>query len=70
MNTLTWIANELTEDFVGDIYPLITDLYSMGGATYPSSNDYMGIFQLGTEAYSSATNVTFWAESLSIDIQK
>lgn len=60
----------MTETFVGDIYPLITDLYSMGGDGYPSSNDYMGIFQLGSEAYSSDTNVTFSASTLSIDIQK
>lgn len=67
---MTWITTELTENFVGDLYPLITDLYSMGGDVYPSSNDYMGVFSLGTEAYSSNSNVTFWASSLSIDIQK
>jgi hypothetical protein len=69
-NVLTWVASELTDTFTGDIYPLITDLYSLSGGIYPSSKDYLGVFSFGTEAYSSDKNVTFWAPTLSIDIQK
>ncbi|KAJ5923501.1 hypothetical protein N7454_008746 [Penicillium verhagenii] len=68
-NVLTWIASETTEEFEGDIYPLITDLYSLSGSTYPSKADYMGIFQFGTEAFSAASNVTFGVTELSIDIK-
>lgn len=70
-NVLTWVASgEMTEEFTGDIYPLITDLYTLTGDIYPSSSDYMGIFQFGTEAFSSNSNVTFAVPKLSIDIQK
>lgn len=67
---MTWVASETTDTFTGDIYPLIADLYSLAGPLYPSSSDYMGVFQFGTEAYSSSTNVTFWCPELYIDIQK
>ncbi|KAJ5595219.1 uncharacterized protein N7459_001427 [Penicillium hispanicum] len=66
---LTWVANSTTEKFSGDIYPLITDLYSLSGTKYPSKDDYMGIFQFGTETYSANSNVTFSARTLSIDIK-
>ncbi|KAJ5650746.1 uncharacterized protein N7484_004469 [Penicillium longicatenatum] len=69
-NVLTWIASETTEQFQGDIYPLITDLYTLSGSVYPSKEDYMGIFQFGTEAFSSNANVTFGVSELSIDIKK
>ncbi|KAJ6028658.1 hypothetical protein N7540_004234 [Penicillium herquei] len=69
-NVLTWIAANTTEEFSGDIYPLITDLYSLSGSNYPSKTDYMGIFQFGTEAFSADTNVTFSVSGLSIDIKK
>ncbi|KAJ5721526.1 uncharacterized protein N7483_009460 [Penicillium malachiteum] len=69
-NVLTWIAANTTEEFSGDIYPLITDLYSLSGSNYPAKTDYMGIFQFGTEAFSADTNVTFSVSSLSIDIKK
>jgi Glycosyl hydrolase family 12. len=67
---LTWVASEITGRFTGDIYPLITDLYNLSGDIYPSSTDYLGILSFGTETYSAARNVTFWASTLSIDIQK
>lgn len=69
-NVLSWVAAETTEAFTGDIYPLITDLYTLTGDIYPSNSDYMGIFQFGTEAFSSDKNVTFSVPKLSIDIQK
>lgn len=76
---LTWLASDsrtdpqakgkTTESFTGDLLPLITDLYSMTGEAYPSKSDYMGIFQFGTEAFSSGTNVTFWAPKFSVDLR-
>jgi hypothetical protein len=76
---LTWLTSDspndpaakgkTTETFTGDLLPLITDLYSMTGEAYPSKSDYMGIFQFGTEAFSSSTNVTFWAPKFSVDLQ-
>jgi len=60
----------LTEEFTGDVYPLIADLYTMKGDMYPSSSDYMGILQFGTEAFSSNSNVTFAVPKFSIDIRK
>ncbi|KAJ5267194.1 hypothetical protein N7478_010002 [Penicillium angulare] len=68
--TLTWVATENTASFNGDLYPLIKDLYSMSGSHYPNDTDYMGIFQFGSEAYSSDSNVTFAVSELSIDISK
>ncbi|KAF7715866.1 Xyloglucan-specific endo-beta-1,4-glucanase [Penicillium ucsense] len=69
LNVLTWLANPSTQKFTGDIYPLITDLYTLKGDVYPSSSDYMGIFQFGTEAYNSAKNVTFSVPKFSVDIE-
>ncbi|KAJ5724463.1 hypothetical protein N7493_006191 [Penicillium malachiteum] len=71
-NVLTWIAANTTEEFSGDIYPLITDLYTLSASSssYPSKADYLGIFQFGTEAFSADTNVTFGVTSLSVDIKK
>jgi hypothetical protein len=69
-NVLSWVATEATETFTGDLYPLITDLYTLTGDIYPSNTDYLGIFQFGTEAFSVDKNVTFSVSKLSIDIQK
>jgi hypothetical protein len=76
---LTWLASEsanvtpgdgkTTEAFTGDLLPLITDLYTRTGDAYPARTDYLGIFQFGTEAFTSSTNVTFWAPKFSIDLQ-
>ncbi|KAJ5168862.1 uncharacterized protein N7482_004456 [Penicillium canariense] len=68
-NVLSWVASEPQETFTGDIYPLITDLYTLTGDVYPSASDYMGIFQFGSEAFSVNNNVTFSVPKLSIDIQ-
>ncbi|GIK05129.1 hypothetical protein Aspvir_009231 [Aspergillus viridinutans] len=76
---LTWLTSDspndpqakgkTTETFTGDLLPLIADLYTMTGEAYPSKSDYMGIFQFGTEAFSSSTNVTFWVPQFSADMQ-
>ena len=69
LNVLSWVANPSTTTFTGDIYPLITDLYTLKGDVYPSSSDYMGIFQFGTEAFRAAQNVTFSVPKFSVDIE-
>ncbi|KAJ6095644.1 hypothetical protein N7486_006390 [Penicillium sp. IBT 16267x] len=68
-NVLTWLAHDVTEQFQGDIYPLITDLYTLSGSNYPSKADYMGVFQFGSEAFASNANVTFGVSDLSINIK-
>ncbi|RAQ53080.1 hypothetical protein AFGD_001748 [Aspergillus flavus] len=66
---LTWYAANTTEKFDGDILPLITDLYTLDKGVKLSNTDYLGVLSLGTEAFSSHSNVTFWMPRLSIDIQ-
>ncbi|KAJ6127238.1 hypothetical protein N7523_002850 [Penicillium sp. IBT 18751x] len=66
-HVFTWIAENTTERFVGDINQLITDLFSLSGYLYPSSNDYLGVLSFGTEAFYSDSNVTFWVPEFSID---
>lgn len=68
-NALTWVADEIVEEFTGDIYPLITDLYSLTGDVYPSKSDYLGYLGFGTEAYSADKNVTFGVTNLEIGIK-
>lgn len=66
---LTWNATQVAETFNGDISPLITDLYNLGAEGYPEKSDYLGVFQLGSEAFYSNDWVTFSVSSLSVDIQ-
>ncbi|KAJ5806898.1 hypothetical protein N7474_010490 [Penicillium riverlandense] len=66
---LTWNATQVTDTFNGDISPLITDLYNLGAEGYPEKTDYLGVFQLGTEAFYSNGWVTFSVPTLSVDIQ-
>ncbi|GAB1206990.1 concanavalin A-like lectin/glucanase domain-containing protein [Aspergillus pseudonomiae] len=66
---LTWYAANTTEKFNGDILPLVSDLYTLGKGVDLSEKDYLGVLSLGTEAFSSHSNVTFWMPRLSIDIQ-
>ncbi|GMF70134.1 unnamed protein product [Aspergillus oryzae] len=69
IEVLTWYAANTTEKFDGDILPLITDLYTLDKGVKLSNTDYLGVLSLGTEAFSSHSNVTFWMPRLSIDIQ-
>lgn len=68
-NVMTWLAPEPAEDFTGDLYPLIEDLFTFNGDIYPSRSDYMGVLQLGSEAFSSPKNVTFSVPKFSIDLK-
>lgn len=70
-SVLTWTATpNPTNEFTGDISPLITKLYSMNKPNYPSESDYLGHFSLGSETLSATENVTFYVPKLSIDIEK
>ncbi|KAJ5089826.1 hypothetical protein N7532_008510 [Penicillium argentinense] len=66
---LTWAAADITEEFRGDIYPLITDLYKLDGGLYPASSDYLGYFGFGTEAFSSDKEITFGVTDLEVNIK-
>lgn len=68
-NVLTWAAEKTVEQFSGDIYPLITDLYKLKGDVYPSSQDYLGYFGFGSEAFSASKNVTLGVTNLEIGIK-
>jgi hypothetical protein len=68
-NVLTWLASDTTENFTGDIAPLITQLSAMNLADFPAESDFLGYFSFGSEAFSSNSNVTFSVPVLSVDIQ-
>lgn len=66
------MAEDTTEHFHGDLHPLVDRLFTVDNDTaaeYPSRSDYLGYLSLGTEAYSSSTEVTFHVPELSIDIE-
>ncbi|OAA54359.1 xyloglucan-specific endoglucanase [Niveomyces insectorum RCEF 264] len=65
---LTWLASETTDTFSGDLRPLLTKLFTLNEATYPSETDYLGYFAFGSEAYYSNDFVTFSVPHLSIDV--
>ncbi|CAK7226184.1 hypothetical protein SEUCBS140593_006155 [Sporothrix eucalyptigena] len=67
-NVLTWLASETTDDFNGDLLPLITKLFTLDNANFPSETDYLGYFAFGSEAYYSDDFVTFTVPHLSIDV--
>ncbi|KAJ5755608.1 hypothetical protein N7533_005151 [Penicillium manginii] len=68
-NVLTWVSEKTVEQFNGNIYPLISDLYNLTGSVYPSKTDYLGYFGFGSEAFSSDKNVTFGVTNLEIGIK-
>ncbi|KAJ5306524.1 hypothetical protein PENANT_c031G10030 [Penicillium antarcticum] len=78
-NVMSWVSEEavnggFTERFAGDIYPLITDLYSMTSADLndiepPSKDDFLGSLAFGTEAFYSGEFVTFSVPEYKIDIR-
>lgn len=67
-NVLTWLASETTDKFNGDLLPLITKLFTLNNANFPSKTDYLGYFAFGSEAYYSTDFVTFSVPKLSIDV--
>ncbi|POR35419.1 Endoglucanase-1 [Tolypocladium paradoxum] len=68
-NVLTWKATTPTHDFHGDIRPLIDEIFKLKKTGYPTEDDYLGYFSLGSEAYFSNKPVTFSVPSLSIDVR-
>lgn len=68
-NVFSWVTQDTTERFTGDLSQLITELTSKSGSEYPSTSDYLGSFAFGSEAYYATQNVTFYVPELSVDIQ-
>ncbi|KAF4592115.1 glycoside hydrolase family 12 protein [Ophiocordyceps camponoti-floridani] len=69
-NVLTWKSTSMTDDFHGDLTPLIRQVFQTKRDGFPSSSDYLGYFSFGSEAYYSDKTVTFSVPSLSIDIRE
>ncbi|ATY58637.1 Concanavalin A-like lectin glucanase [Cordyceps militaris] len=66
---LTWKAKTITEKFHGDVYPLIEYILTAGNSSYPSSEAYLGSFGMGTEAYDSPSNVTFFCPDFAVQVE-
>lgn len=66
---MTWKAQEITEKFHGDVYPLIDYILTAGNSSYPTSDDYLGSFGMGTEAYDSPSNVTFYCPDFAVNVE-
>lgn len=65
---MTWKARSITEKFHGDIYPLVEYVLSTGNSTFPSSSDFLGSFGMGSEAYDSPQNVTFYCPDFAVKL--
>ncbi|OWP00342.1 hypothetical protein B2J93_3753 [Marssonina coronariae] len=68
-NVLTWEAAEMTENFVGDIAPLLLELNSIPAANFSTDGLTLGHLGVGSEAFSAARNITFSMPVLSIDVR-
>ncbi|KAF7557061.1 hypothetical protein G7046_g6121 [Stylonectria norvegica] len=66
---LTWVAEDTTEKFTGDLSVLYKEILSMKNADFPTESDYLGYMGLGSETLSTNDFVTFDVPLLSIDIQ-
>ncbi|KAF2405084.1 concanavalin A-like lectin/glucanase [Trichodelitschia bisporula] len=62
----TWVADQNTTRFVGEISGLVNKLQANGG---PQTTAWLGYIAFGSEAYSAAKNVTFSVTELAVDIQ-
>lgn len=65
---LTWSAATYVENFVGDIYPLLSKVVSLGRSDFPSASSYLGYMGLGSEALWTPQTVTFDVSYLSMQI--
>ncbi|TQV98611.1 Concanavalin A-like lectin/glucanase [Cordyceps javanica] len=66
---LTWKAQTITEKFHGDVFPLIDYILQSGNSSYPSTSDFLGSFGMGTEAYDSPQNVTFYCPDFAVSVE-
>lgn len=66
---MTWRAQETTEKFHGDLYPLVEYLFSSNDANHPTKADYLGSFGMGSEAYDSPQNVTFYVPDFAVNVE-
>ncbi|KAK5119297.1 hypothetical protein LTR85_007653 [Meristemomyces frigidus] len=64
-HTITWLADQNTTDFTGNLGPLLRNLSSYTG---PTSDDYLGYVAFGSEALYSNRNVTFYVPKLAIEV--
>ncbi|KAI6707854.1 hypothetical protein JHW43_009617 [Diplocarpon mali] len=62
-NVLTWEAAEMTENFVGDIAPLLLELNSIPAANFSTDGLTLGHLGVGSEAFSAARNITWAVEA-------
>lgn len=65
-HTFTWLADQNTTDFTGDIAPLLQGL--SGEVDGPTGNDYLGYVAFGSETLHSDRNATFYVPRLELDI--
>lgn len=66
---LSWVATKATNNFKGDLKPLLDTIFGMNNPDYPQKEDYLGYLAFGQEAYSSTKNVTFSVPSLAVDVE-
>ncbi|KAJ3483930.1 hypothetical protein NLG97_g7185 [Lecanicillium saksenae] len=66
---MTWKAQQTTEKFHGDVYPLVKYILDAGTAEYPSSDAWLGSFGMGTEAYDAPSNVTFYCPDFAVTVE-
>lgn len=62
----TWVAPDNTFTFQGDLMPLLTT--SAAQTAGPALNSYLGYYAFGTEAFYSASNVTFAVQKLDMEV--
>jgi len=73
-NVFSWVSSRPLYQFEGDIAPLFDGVLALRDdkrikIPIPSFLDYLGYAGFGTQAFNSDDEVTFYAPSLSIDIQ-
>ncbi|KAF2104152.1 concanavalin A-like lectin/glucanase [Rhizodiscina lignyota] len=62
----TWVADQNTTSFTGDLTPLVSKLEENAG---PDGKSYLGYAAFGSEALYSFENVTFFVPRLEMDVQ-
>lgn len=71
----TWIPRKAVENFKGDLYPLVEAVINYSGtektgsSDWASGSDYIGYLSMGTEAYFSPRNVTFYVPTFSVNVK-
>ncbi|KAJ6787255.1 hypothetical protein PWT90_08176 [Aphanocladium album] len=66
---MTWKAQQVTEKFHGDVYPLVNYILTTADSNFPTSEAYLGSFGMGTEAYDAPSNVTFYCPDFAVSVE-